>query len=262
MVLQARSTGGMWFRYGGLTGAIDPGPGALTHICAAEPALDPHLLRAILLTHKHLDHSTDINVLAEAMTGGGFEQQGAVVLPDDSVHGDDPVLLKYMAKKVGQVFICEDGVPIELENGVSVEPVQHIHHGVDCFGYIFRKSGLLTWGLISDTKPLDFFPERYRDCEFLSINATFPDKKPRLDHMSIEDAAELLQRLHPKLVTMTHMGMIILQAENPDSFAKAISTKETRVLAARDGMVIDLDTLNVMTPAEEPRQTTRYKTLS
>ncbi|MDO9543683.1 MAG: MBL fold metallo-hydrolase, partial [Synergistaceae bacterium] len=70
MLKQLRKTGGIWFTYGGLNGVVDPGPGSLYHMCSATPPLDPHELRAIMLTHRHLDHSTDINVTAEAMTGG------------------------------------------------------------------------------------------------------------------------------------------------------------------------------------------------
>lgn len=250
----------MWFRYGGLSGIIDPGPGSLVHMSAAVPKLDPHILRAILLTHKHLDHSVDVNVTAEAMTGGGFEKQGAIVLPEDSVHGDDPVLLKYMARKVGRVCVCRDGARIMLERGVTVEPVAHLHHGVDCFGWIFRKPGLPTWGVLSDSRPLDYFAERYRECVYMSINTTFPDKKPRLDHMAIEDAGELLELLHPKLVTLTHMGMVILQRD-PDECAKRIEKKETRVVAGRDGMVIDLDTLRIVSPTAETRGKIHYEVI-
>lgn len=257
MVQQARATGGIWFRYGGLSGVIDPGPGSLVHMRAAVPELDPHLLRAILLSHKHLDHSVDINVVAEAMTGGGFEKQGTVVLTEDSAYGDDPVLLKYMARKVGQVCICRDGEPIMLENGVTVEPVAHIHHGVDCFGWIFSKPRLTSWGVISDSRPLEQFAERYRECGYMSINTTFPDKKPHLDHMAIEDAGELLDRLHPKLATLTHFGMMILQG-SPDEFARRIEKKETRVIAARDGMIINLDTLQVIAPVADTTHEARY----
>lgn len=258
MVYQARATGGMWFRYGGLSGVIDPGPGSLVRMRGAKPALDPHSLRVIVLTHKHLDHSTDINVVAEAMTGGGFKKQGTIVLPCDAAEGDDPVLLKYMARKVGRICVCKDGDKITLENGVTAEPVAHIHHGVDCFGMIFRKPGLPAWGLLSDTRPMRYFPERYRECAYLSINVTFPDKKKHLDHMSADDAGELLDKLHPKLATLTHLGMAMLE-NDPDPIAKRVEKKETRVLAARDGMVIDLDTLLVSAPVEEPRGDVRYE---
>lgn len=260
MVHQARATGGIWFRYGGLRGVIDPGPGSLVHMRMASPELDPHLLRAILLSHKHLDHSVDINVVAEAMTGGGFEKQGTVVLPRDSAEGRDRVLLKYMARKIGRVSTCTDGKKIMLENEVTVEPVAHIHHGVDCFGWIFRKPGLPVWGVISDSRPLGYFAERYRECVYLSINTTFPDKKIHLDHMSVEDAGELLDYLHPKLATLTHLGMAIL-GQNPDRLAKNIEKKTTRVVAGRDGMIINLDTLQVMSPVAKERVETDYEVL-
>ena len=118
----------------------------------------------------------------------------------------------------------------------------HIHHGVDCFGYIFRKNGLRTWGVISDTRPLEHLAERYSECSFISLNVTFPNKKPRLDHMSVEDAGELLQKLHPKVALITHMGVIMIEA-GPEKFAKMISTPQTRVIAGQDDMIINLDTL-------------------
>jgi len=248
MLKQLRKTGGIWFTYGGLNGVIDPGPGSLYHMCSAVPPLDPHELRAIMLTHRHLDHSTDLNVAAEAMTGGGFEKQGLVILPDDSAGGPNPVLLKYIVQKVGGVVIAEDGKRIGLGMGVSAEPVIHIHHGVDCFGYIFRKKGLRTWGVISDTRPLDHLAERYSECSLVTLNVTFPNKKPRLDHMSAEDAGELLQKLHPEVALITHMGVIMIEA-GPEKYAKMISTEKTKVIAGRDGMVIDLDTLKAYAEA-------------
>jgi len=246
MLKQIRKTGGIWFTYGGLSSLIDPGPGSLYHICTSSPRLDPHELRAIFLTHRHLDHSTDINVTAEAMTGGGFEKQGIVVIPEDSVMGTGPVFQKYIAQKVGSVIIAEDGKKIDVGNGISAEPVLHIHHGVDCYGYIFRKKGLKTWGVISDTRPLDYFAERYKECSFISMNVTFLNKKPRLDHMSVEDAGELLLKLHPELAVTTHMGAMMIEA-GPEKYAKMMSTKKTKVIAGQDGMIIDLDSLKVYT---------------
>ena len=260
MVKQKRYTGGMWFTYGGLNGVIDPGPGSLYHICQASPALDPHDLRSILLTHRHLDHSTDVNVLAEAMTGGGFEKQGSVVLPADAVQGPDPVLLRYIAQKVDCVHLPEDGKLITLDCGVTVEPVALIHHNVDCFGWIFSKEGLMTWGVISDTKPLEYLAERYSGCSYLSINTTFPNKKPRFDHMSVEDVGELLQKLHPKLATITHLGAFLIDA-GPEGCADKITTELTRTVAGQDGMVISLDSLDIFAPVQKPKEDTEYITI-
>ena len=260
MMSQMRWTGGIWFSYGGLNGVIDPGPGSLHHICCASPELAPRNVRAIILTHRHLDHSTDINVMAEAMTEGGFKKQGKIILPQDAFSSPDPVLLKYCAHKVEEVICAIDKSQIDLGMGVTAEPVSHTHHGVECYGMIFRKEGLSTWGVISDTKPLASFAERYADCVYISINATFPDKKPRLEHMSIADVGELLERLHPKLATISHMGVVLIE-NGPEKYAKQISTEQTKVLAGKDGMVIDLDTLKVYSPISRERTADEYQTI-
>ncbi len=134
MIRQIRSTGGLWFRYGGVQGVIDPGPGSLARICAAHPALDIAAADAVMLTHKHIDHSTDINVVIEGITHGGFDPRGTLVAPDDALHGEDPVVLKYAQKRILTTEIPEEGGSIELGGGVRVEPVIHLHHGVDCLG--------------------------------------------------------------------------------------------------------------------------------
>ena len=54
---QARATGGFWVRLDWIGVCVDPGPGALAHARGRALGLDPGVLDAIVLTHKHLDHS-------------------------------------------------------------------------------------------------------------------------------------------------------------------------------------------------------------
>ena len=244
MIRQLRSTGGLWFRYGGVQGVIDPGPGSLAHICAARPALEIASADVVMLTHKHIDHSTDVNAVIEGMTHGGFDSRGMLVAPDDALRGNDPVILKYSQKRIPKIKIPEEGGKIELGNGVIVEPVIHLHHGVDCFGYIFRKEGLREWGIISDSRMMPYFRQRYSNCGFLSINATFPDKKPKLDHISIAEARELLSKIHPKLAVLTHLGAMLTSDGAAECF-NDIDTPETKIVLATDGMVVDLDSFAV-----------------
>lgn len=244
MIRQLRSTGGLWFRYGGIQGVIDPGPGSLAHICSSRPALDAASADVVMLTHKHIDHSTDVNVIVEAMTHGGFDLRGMLVATDDSLRGADPVVLKYSQKRIPKIKIPEEGGKIELGKDVVAEPVIHLHHGVDCFGYIFRKEGLREWGIISDSRMMPYFRSRYSACDFLSINATFPDRKPRLDHISIAEARDLLTKIHPKLAVLTHLGAMLTSGDGAH-FLENLDLPETRLVAATDGMTIDLDTLNI-----------------
>ena len=68
MIRQLRASVGLWLKSGSTHVLIDPGPGCLVRCSSVRPKLDPTGLNAIILTHRHLDHANDINVMIEAMT--------------------------------------------------------------------------------------------------------------------------------------------------------------------------------------------------
>src|SRR3990167_5651396 len=86
-ISQTRASGGVWISYEGTNVLIDPGPGSLVRCLESVPLLDPGILDAIILSHKHIDHSNDINIMIEAMTQGGSRKQGVVFLPGDMLNG-------------------------------------------------------------------------------------------------------------------------------------------------------------------------------
>jgi phosphoribosyl 1,2-cyclic phosphodiesterase len=243
MLSQRRASGGIWFTYGGSRGVIDPGPGSLVRICDAEPPLSAIDINTIILTHKHIDHSSDMNALVEGMTLKSREKKGSALMPRDCVSGGDAVLLKHFADRIKDIHFHEDRAVTKLVTGTTVESVAHKHHGVECYGLIFRGDGLPTWGVISDTSAQAHFPERYSDCRMLIINTTLPLPKATLDHMSAADAESLMQVLHPRLAVLTHMGNMLLDM-GPERIASRISTDQTRAIAATDGMIINLDELS------------------
>ena len=67
---QLRASGGVWIKYGDTNFHLDPGPGALVKALSSRPRLSPSSLDALLLSHRHLDHSNDLNIMVEAMTEG------------------------------------------------------------------------------------------------------------------------------------------------------------------------------------------------
>jgi ribonuclease BN (tRNA processing enzyme) len=240
MLSQRRSSGGMWFSYGGCRGVIDPGPGSLVRICAADPPLSAIDVNTLINTHRHIDHCSDLNVLAEGMTLKSREKKGQILLTRDGLAEGEAVLMGYFAKRIKHIHFHGDGVRTELSERVTVESVLHEHHGVECYGLIFRCGDLPTWGLISDTAPLPDFPSRYAECETVVLNLTLALPTARLDHMSAPDAASLFQALRPRLALLTHLGGMVLDA-GPEALAARLSTDRTRVVAASDGMIVDLE---------------------
>lgn len=238
---QLRASGGLWFQWKDLSFSIDPGPGSLVRMHQTHPPLDPAKLDGILLSHKHLDHSSDLNVLVEAMTGGGFHKRGLVIAPSDAINGREKILYSYLRSKIFKLHTWEDGkrFQLTLNGALDVEGVSLVHHGVECFGMVFREQGQHLWGLISDTRLEKHWIERFSGCPILVINMTLSHKRANLDHLSPEDVKYIIRELNPPLTIITHFGRGVLK-DGPDKIAQKLSTKNNKVVAAEDGLVVNL----------------------
>src|SRR4030067_2718136 len=104
---QLRASGGVWLSVGKTNLYIDPGPGALLRCLSSKPRLEPSTLDGILLTHKHLDQSNDVNVRTEAMTEGGFKKRGILFAPEDALE-EDPVVLNYVRNYVEKIVVLKE----------------------------------------------------------------------------------------------------------------------------------------------------------
>jgi len=103
---QILASGGLWFSLGGTELLVDPGPGTLVQ--AAKRKLKARKLEGIILSHRHLDHSADANVMIEAMTEGGMRRKGALFAPADALD-DDPVVLHYLRPYLERIEVLTEG---------------------------------------------------------------------------------------------------------------------------------------------------------
>jgi len=134
---QLRASGGIWLSLAGTRFLLDPGPGALVKMTGSRHRLDPTKLAGILLSHRHLDHSGDVNNMIEAMTMGGTEPRGALFAPSDALGGDDPVVLKYVRPFLKSIVTLEEGGSYELGSVRFTCPVRHQHRG-EVYGFRFE----------------------------------------------------------------------------------------------------------------------------
>jgi phosphoribosyl 1,2-cyclic phosphodiesterase len=236
MIKQLRASGGIWISYKGTSVLIDPGPGAIVRCAASKPRLDPSKLDAIILTHRHLDHAGDINVMIEAMTEGGFKKRGVVFAPGDAL-GKDPVILKYALGFPEAIEVLKANTSYRIGGFRFKTSMKHVHP-VETYGLKFTLNGVSV-ALLADTR---YFPglSRFYRTDVLIIAVVFYEPRPGIDHLNLQDAEALIKAIRPKKAILTHFGMTMLKAK-PHIQAQALTQKTgIEVAAAYDGMTIDL----------------------
>ena len=237
---QIRSSGGIWLSLDGTNLYIDPGPGALVQCLSSEENLDPRHLDGIVLSHKHLDHSNDINVMIEAMTEGGFKPKGMVFAPSDAL-SEDPVILKYVRTYVDDIQVLKAGGTYSVGRITISSPVRHDHGDVETYGINFFGSEH-TISYITDTK---YFPKlSYHYQGDVLVISVVRLKPSRYYHLCIDEVRQIIAEVRPRAAILTHFGMTLLQAK-PAVVAEGLAQETgVNVLAARDGMTFDLSEID------------------
>jgi phosphoribosyl 1,2-cyclic phosphodiesterase len=239
---QLRHSGGLVWTLGGATLWVDPGPGALVRALASRPRVDPSHVDALVLTHRHLDHSGDATAVVEAMTKGGFGPRGAILAPREALE-EEPVVFRYAQPFVARRAFLSEGSRHEVAPGVVLEtPLAH-DHGVETYGYRLTAPGLRAAHVV-DTFWLDRLPEAYGGVDLLLVNTTREKGRDRRYlHLGADDAELLVREIRPRLAVLTHFGMQLVRAP-PERVALAISERTgVPTVAARDGWLLPLDDL-------------------
>ena len=237
VIKQLRASGGIWLTLDDTNVMIDPGPGSLVHCVKSKPKLNPLDLDGIILTHRHTDHSNDINIMIEAMTNGGFKRKGVVFAPKDAVD-DDPVILNYIRNYVEKIELLKEKQSYRIGNISFSTPIKHVH-GVETYGLnIYGKNNSIS--IITDTKYFKGLESYYKG-DILIINTVLLEKRPEINHLSLKDAEKILSINRPKLGILTHFGMTMIKAK-PWEIAERLSKKiGVKVIAANDSLEINLD---------------------
>jgi ribonuclease BN (tRNA processing enzyme) len=247
---QLRATGGMWFSINNTNFVVDPGPGSLVRITSSKHHLDPTKLDAILLSHKHLDHSGDINTMIEAISTGGTVKRGKLFCPKDALEGEDRVVFSYLRGFLEEIVVLTEGGKYKIGDVKFSTPTRQ-HHPGEVYGFVFN-AGKVKISYIVDTK---YFPEladiykadimifnviRLKPTGLRSIGET---KVSPLEHLSLDDVRTIIQKAKPKTAILTHFGMTVIKAKPWELAEKMSEGTGIKVIAARDGMKFDLNSI-------------------
>ncbi len=214
--LQLRWTGGI--RIGRIH--VDPGPASIRayRFFSLSPDFD-----AIFLSHAHIDHINDVNVLLE-------RKKNVLVFGEKNA-------LAYITsyhRNFCRIKEVREGERIKA-GGFEIEftPVKHSSPGL---GAVFK--GRYSIWYSSDTEIIE---EHYKiKVDVALLNVLRPWGKKIEGHMDSEQAAEWALNTKPKLIIIQHFGRKMLEA-GPESEARKIEEYSgVRTVAAKDGMVVDV----------------------
>lgn len=228
---QLAASGGLYLEDGSTRLALDPGPGAVVQY--AKRKVDLTKLDAIIVSHRHLDHCGDVNVMVEAMTEGGFQHRGRLFCPSDALD-DDPVVLQYLRRFPEEVVRLAPETSYRVGGIDFTTTPRHVHQ-VETYG--FRFGDRLGW--VTDSAYYEGIAEQHR-ADVMLIHTVLMQCHSHLPHLCLEDAERIIRDAKPRLAIITHFGMTVWRA-HPWEVAEGLTQRlGIEVKSARDGMTLEL----------------------
>jgi len=233
------ATGGFVIQTEGYQIWVDPGPGALVR--AKQYGVKANKTDIIYVSHEHLDHANDLNVVIDAITLGGIHKRGILISTPTVINGGPDGganLLPFYKNTLKEVFAIRTGDNIKIGPlNFTATPTKH---DVEFNNGMRLETPKITIGYTSNTKPLPALAEAFKGCNVLIMDVLKPGKESWKTHFCSDDAANLITEVKPELAIITHFGAKMLRYK-PVYEAREIQRKTgIRTLAAQDGMRIDL----------------------
>ena len=228
---QLAASGGLYIEDGKARIALDPGPGAIVQY--AKRRVDLTKLDAIVVSHRHLDHCGDVNVMVEAMTEGGFAHRGRLFCPSDALD-DDPVVLQYLRRFPQEVVRLQPETSYNV-NGIEFTTTPRHRHQVETYG--FRFGDRLGW--VTDSAYYEGIAEQHK-ADVMLIHTVLMQCRAELPHLCLDDAERIIRDAKPRLAILTHYGMTVWRAHPWELAADLTQRLGIEVKAARDGMSVEV----------------------
>ncbi|KFD42410.1 metallo-beta-lactamase [Peptococcaceae bacterium SCADC1_2_3] len=242
---QLRFSGGTLISLNNKKIILDPGPGTIVRCAKAKPPVDVTQVEAIILSHLHIDHSNDVNILIDAMTSGGIKKRGVLFAPADALNGNNQVVLNYLRSYLDEIVILKENTTYQLGDGINFSTSIKHRHPVETYGIIFHLPGRKV-SFMADTKYFSELSTSYVNSDLLIMNVVFhqPVEHSSAMHLSLEDVKNVLTEIKPAKIIMTHFGTTMLKAKPWELASKLTAEYKVEVIAATDGMKVDLNLIS------------------
>jgi ribonuclease BN (tRNA processing enzyme) len=234
---QLRASGGIVIKVGDLQFHIDPGPGALQK--AKEYSVNLNHNTAILVSHNHVNHCNDLNVVVDAMTHGGIEHRGILLASKSVLEESDesqPYLTKHHRKLLEKIISMDKNhkVAVELVE-INALPAEHTDKAALGFKFFCPK---FTLSYTGDTIVTAELLDALNGTDILILNVPFPGSKSAYLNLDTEAAIRIISHVRPKLAILTHFGMEMLKADPLVEAREVQRITGVQTIAAQDGLLI------------------------
>ena len=233
---QLRYSAGTVIKSNETTLVFDPGPGTLLRLASSRPKIPIKDIDGVILSHIHLDHSTDANVILDSITEGGLKKTGVLFTTEEALYSENRVILPFLRSYLNEIDTLSHKGTFSFKD-IKFTAFKH-DHPAETYGIRFEIEGKVV-SFVVDTLFFDDLIEYYKNSDLLVLNVVRANAREGVKHLSVEDVEKFLQFANPKKVVMTHFGMTMLR-QNPQKTAENLSEAyKTEVIAAYDGLRLE-----------------------
>lgn len=237
LVKQFRSTAGFVI-LGSKSIYVDPGPGVIHQ--ARRFRLNLEKIDVVFISHGHIDHANDAELLVEALTRATLRRRGSVIADSVALRGSttfEPVLSKYHQGLLDKVYEIAAGKEITIDSAKFIgTPTQHDDPAT---GFILEMDGKKI-GYTSDTEYFEGL-RVFKGCDLLIVNMLRASAKEEIKgHLDKKTTAKLLSEVRPKLALLTRFGGEFMRVRAEDVAKEIESVSKVKTLAPRDGALINV----------------------
>jgi len=239
-IYQTRWTAGIYLD-DGLRVNIDPGPGTLVRMKAL--AIDPTQTDVLLVTHGHPDHYTDAEVMIEAMTKGGTVKKGTILASKSVIEGANgypPPVSRFFGEKATMFRAMVPGDKVTVGH-MAFEATPSMHSDLTAIGFkVYTKNGIIS--CVCDTQYFEGLSKAHAGCRLLILPVMRPLGSRIQYHLSVEDAATIINEVAPEATFLNHFGLKMVRADIERQVRWLREQTKSKVWAARDSTVLDIKT--------------------
>jgi phosphoribosyl 1,2-cyclic phosphodiesterase len=217
---------------------VDPGPGVVED--AKKHNVKLNRIDAIFVSHPHLDHANDMNVLIEAMTNATQNKKGILFGPQTVISSSKNFgisLSDYHRSLLNEVFVLKPKKKVKLEE-FTLTATKAKHDNTKGIGFVLDMDGKRI-GYTGDTEYFKGISNQFKDLDLLIINILRAENKWE-GHLDKHSALRLIKEAKPKIAILTRFGGEYIRT-SAESVAEWIQ-KESGIItiASYDGMRFEL----------------------